>query len=215
MRAQRLRVATHVVCIVMTVCASGCAAQGEPKYPIQTRKDVWSRHARGESFDAISAELGDELALRIALVAHDSASTESLETLGIVHQEIGDVQLAMHDALGALSEYRAGLSIFEALTAVDPSNTNMRRRVALGHSNLGDARLELGDRAAALAEYQSSLATIEELAEDNRSDGKLKTQVARSVASIGPKDSLHGSFPSTTTSAAIAVPLDQSRARHE
>jgi hypothetical protein len=148
-----VRAATLLVSIVGTICGSGCAARLEPRFPIETRNQVLSRHARGQSFNSIFAQLAAERSMVVALVTKDPANTANVVSLGIVHQEIGDLQLAMHDPVSALCAYRAELSIFEALSARDPSDPDMRRRVALGHSNLGDARLELGDRVGALAEY--------------------------------------------------------------
>ncbi len=70
--------------------------------------------------------------------------------LSVSHEQVGDVLLAQGDVAGALTAYRASLTIRERLAASDPTNADWQRDLSVSHNKVGDVLLAQGDAAGAL-----------------------------------------------------------------
>lgn len=82
----------------------------------------------------------------------------------VIHNEIGNVQIAQGKLYEALDSYNAGLAIAEQLAESDASDTLLQRDLSVSHNRIGDVRVAQGDLAGALDAYQDSLGIRERLA---------------------------------------------------
>jgi len=79
----------------------------------------------------------------------------------------------------ALTEYQAGLAIFEALLAKDPTNVGDLRGLAVSRERIANVLFTQGDAAGALEMYRAVLATAETLGPYQGTVGIARTSAIR------------------------------------
>ena len=103
-----------------------------------------------------------------------------------VADQRGDTRVLLGDLNGALTAYRAGMTIAERLAASDRDNAGWQRDLSVSHDRIGDVLQRQGDLNGALAAYRAGMTIRERLA------ARIATTPAGSATS-----------PSATTGSAI------------
>ena len=145
--------------------------------------DVWNWIAlgdlcvtRGESDGAARAFGG----------ARDAAFRTSDERdLSVSHERLGNVLVAQGDLAGALTVYRAGMTISERLAASDPNNAQWQRDLSVSHNNLGDVLVAQGDLAGALTVYRAGMTIIARLAASDPGNAEWQRDLSVSHDRLG------------------------------
>jgi non-specific serine/threonine protein kinase/serine/threonine-protein kinase len=138
--------------------------------------------ATGATSEAIAQH---RLALGVMKAVSATAPDDpaNLRQLGVAHHKLGNVlgnpnYPNVGDHMGALTEMRQSVGVFERASARYPDNAMFRRNLAVARSNVADILIALGRRADAMIEERRALETYEAQVREDPSNAAAKNDLA-------------------------------------
>jgi tetratricopeptide (TPR) repeat protein len=131
------------------------------------------------------ANPGDSFEIFKALSAADPGDAGRRRDLSVIHEKLGEVQLAGGDHPAALQSFRDGVAFSKALSDADPGDAGRRRDLAVAQQKLGQAQLAQRDLEAAARSFSESFALIKALSDAGPADAGRRRDLATAYEKLG------------------------------
>jgi non-specific serine/threonine protein kinase/serine/threonine-protein kinase len=135
-----------------------------------------------ERYPEAKEALERSLLARERLAQEEPANTDARRDIGVTHQNLCEVELALNRPSRALDHCRAADAAYRALHAADPSNAQGLSDVAVGSISLAAAKLDSGDPDGSLETMQYAIDRLRDALEDQPENLPNRIMLARALA---------------------------------